>query len=136
MIQIPKKPLYRLTLEELYEEIEIQEEKMDIYTEDGYDHLVADCAWYITEIEDEIEKRQIMKSKYFKCAVSREENGFNAGRVCFISFTEEVSIDEAIKLVNKHYVRYDGLQIEVHKALEKEVEIEPFIEIEVIKNDR
>lgn len=57
-IQILKKSLDKLTLEELYKEIETEEEKMDIYAEDSLDYLVADCAWYITEMEDEIEKRQ------------------------------------------------------------------------------
>ena len=72
------------------------------------------------------------KSKYFKCSVSNVENGFNVGRVCFISFTEEVTLEEAREYVFIDNIKYDDLHIVVDYALDKEVDT--FVDIQVDKS--
>ncbi len=72
------------------------------------------------------------KSKYFKCSVSNVENGFDVGRVCFISFTEEVTLDEAREYVFIDNIKYDDLHIVVDYALDKEVDT--FVDIQVDKS--
>lgn len=69
------------------------------------------------------------KSKYFKCSVSNVENGFDVGRVCYISFTEEVTKKEAKEYVFIENIKYDNLHIIVDYALDKK--IDTFIKIQV-----
>ena len=69
------------------------------------------------------------KSKYFKCLVSNVENGYNVGRVCYISFTEEVTKKEAKEFIYIENIKYDDLHIVVDYALDKEVDT--FIKIQV-----
>ena len=72
------------------------------------------------------------KSKYFKCSVSNVENGFDVGRVCFISFTSAITLDEAREYVFIDNIKYDDLHIVVDYALDKEVDT--FVDIQVDKS--